>query len=82
MEVLKVQERILTEKTESRLLGDDMCVTLTPCQSLSMRFRTPDLEGAQMYADFCKKLAVPAGVCLIRVEIPLPVTKPLSIKLL
>ncbi|KAK4893608.1 hypothetical protein LTR27_008075 [Elasticomyces elasticus] len=32
---------------------------------------TPDLEGAQMAAEYAMKTASPAGICLVRIEMPM-----------
>ncbi|KAK5168090.1 uncharacterized protein LTR77_006658 [Saxophila tyrrhenica] len=37
---------------------------------------TPDLEGAQEYADFAKQIASPAGVCLVRIDVPIAMSDP------
>lgn len=42
---------------------------------IKAQYWTPDVHGAQVYADYAKKHATPAGVCLIRIEVPLSLIK-------
>ncbi|KAK5709155.1 hypothetical protein LTR17_020031 [Elasticomyces elasticus] len=36
---------------------------------------TPDLEGAQMDAEYAMKTANPAGICLVRIEMPMSIVQ-------
>lgn len=48
----------------------------------SVHYWTPDLELAQKYAGYAKKLAEPSSVCLIRIEVPMKLLKEHKPKLL
>ncbi|SMR49747.1 unnamed protein product [Zymoseptoria tritici ST99CH_3D1] len=44
------------------------------------QYWTPDLEAAQHYANYAKKAVAPAGVCLVRLELPNKLLKDISRK--
>ncbi|EME38701.1 hypothetical protein DOTSEDRAFT_28919 [Dothistroma septosporum NZE10] len=47
----------------------------------SVQYWTPDLDGAKIYANYSKQIASPAGVALVRIEVPRDVLpKPLFLR--
>ncbi|SMQ46576.1 unnamed protein product [Zymoseptoria tritici ST99CH_3D7] len=58
------------------------CPSASLCPNTTAQHWTPDLEFAQMYADYCQKIAGPAPFCLARLEVPNSVFKKHTRKLL